>query len=149
MPDRDKPNERGLFGGVFARGGVEAGDTAWLQAMLDAEAALARAARARRAGPGRLGRGGHRGGAAPRLRPRRAGRLAALTGNPVPALARALAAAGAAPAAGAVHRGATSQDILDTAAMLVAKRALARARADLAGGRRPPPAWPRRTATRS
>ena len=43
MPDRDKPNERGLFGGVFARGGVEAGDTAWLQAMLDAEAGLARA----------------------------------------------------------------------------------------------------------
>ena len=38
-----EPNPRGLFGGVFARGGVEAGDTAWLQAMLDAEAGLARA----------------------------------------------------------------------------------------------------------
>ena len=43
MPDLEKPNERGLFGGVFARGGVEAGDVAWLQAMLDAEAGLARA----------------------------------------------------------------------------------------------------------
>jgi hypothetical protein len=36
MPDHEKPNARGLFGGVFARGGVEAGDAAWLQAMLDA-----------------------------------------------------------------------------------------------------------------
>ena len=39
MPDHEKPNARGLFGGVFARGGVEAGDAAWLQAMLDAEQA--------------------------------------------------------------------------------------------------------------
>ena len=43
MPDHEQPNARGLFGGVFARGGVEADDTAWLQAMLDAEAGLARA----------------------------------------------------------------------------------------------------------
>ena len=43
MPDHEEPNARGLFGGVFARGGVEAGDIAWLQAMLDAEAGLARA----------------------------------------------------------------------------------------------------------
>ena len=43
MPDHEMPNARGLFGGVFGRGGVEVGDTAWLQAMLDAEAGLARA----------------------------------------------------------------------------------------------------------
>ena len=43
MSDHEEPNPRGLFGGVFARGGVEADDTAWLQAMLDAEAGLARA----------------------------------------------------------------------------------------------------------
>ena len=43
MPDHEEPNARGLFGGVFARGGVEADDIAWLQAMLDAEAGLARA----------------------------------------------------------------------------------------------------------
>ena len=42
MPDHKEPNARGLFGGVFAKGGVEAGDIAWLQAMLDAEAGLAR-----------------------------------------------------------------------------------------------------------
>jgi len=41
MPDHEEANARGLFGGVFARGGVEAGDAAWLQAMLDAEAGLA------------------------------------------------------------------------------------------------------------
>ena len=43
MPDHEEPNARGLFGGVFARGGVDADDTAWLQAMLDTEAGLARA----------------------------------------------------------------------------------------------------------
>jgi hypothetical protein len=32
-----------LFSGVFTRGGVDVSDAAWLQAMLDAEAALARA----------------------------------------------------------------------------------------------------------
>jgi len=47
----------GLFGGLFGAGGARTGDTAWLQAMLDTEAALARAAE--RAGwppPGRVRR---------------------------------------------------------------------------------------------
>ncbi len=35
--------EPGLFDGVFARGGVGTGDQAWLTAMLQTEAALARA----------------------------------------------------------------------------------------------------------
>ena len=35
--------ERGLFDGVFARGGADTGDRAWLTAMLQIEAALARA----------------------------------------------------------------------------------------------------------
>src|SRR5437870_4975796 len=35
--------ERGLFGGVSGRGDVDTGDQAWLAAMLDTEAALARA----------------------------------------------------------------------------------------------------------
>jgi hypothetical protein len=35
--------ERGLFSGVFGRGDVDTGDQAWLAAMLDTEAALARA----------------------------------------------------------------------------------------------------------
>ncbi len=33
----------GLFGGLFGRGAVGVGDRDWLQAMLDTEAALARA----------------------------------------------------------------------------------------------------------
>src|SRR5580693_3222926 len=111
MADNDR--SRGvLFGGVFSRGGVEAGDTAWLRAMLDTEAALARAV--------------ERAGLAP------AGAGAAVTGNPVPALSRALARQVPRPLAGAVHKGATSQDIVDTPAMLMARRALAVIGADLA-----------------
>jgi len=44
MADHEEPSARGLFGGVFARGGADTSDVAWLQAMLDAEAGLARAA---------------------------------------------------------------------------------------------------------
>ena len=45
LPRRERPAvaERGLFSGVFARGGADTGDQAWLTAMLDTEAALARA----------------------------------------------------------------------------------------------------------
>jgi 3-carboxy-cis,cis-muconate cycloisomerase len=50
-------------------------------------------------------------------------------GNPVPALVRALRER----AAGEAHRGATSQDILDTAAMLVARDALVLVRHELDG----------------
>jgi len=43
----------GLLDGIFGRGAAGTGDDAWLQAMLDVEAALARAAeRAGVAGPG-------------------------------------------------------------------------------------------------
>ena len=58
----------------------------------------------------------------------------ALTGNPVPGLARALARLVPDPAAKtAVHRGATSQDIMDTAAMLLARDAIDAAADSLAG----------------
>ena len=118
-----------LFSPIFVpdafREAVSGG--AWLQAMLDAEAALAVAgaraglippedaeAIARRCDAGLFDAGeiGHRG------RP---------AGNPVPALARALTeeVAKTSPAAARhVHRGATSQDITDTAAMLVSRRLL-------------------------
>ena len=43
MADDEVPSARGLFGGVFARGGADTSEVAWLQAMLDAEAGLARA----------------------------------------------------------------------------------------------------------
>jgi len=132
MPDRDKPNERGLFGGVFARGGVEAGDTAWLQAMLDAEAGLARALERAGQAPAGAGEAVTAAAQSKNFDTNEMGGLAALTGNPVPGLARALARQVPPTAVSAVHRGATSQDILDTAAMLLAKRAFAVIEADLA-----------------
>ena len=61
-------------------------------------------------------------------------RSSALTGNPVPGLARALTRLVPDPAAkGAVHKGATSQDILDTAAMLLARDAIDAAADSLSG----------------
>jgi 3-carboxy-cis,cis-muconate cycloisomerase len=52
------------------------------------------------------------------------GRSSADSGTPVPGLLRALREKLPADAAAHVHRGATSQDVVDTAAMLMAKRAL-------------------------
>jgi 3-carboxy-cis,cis-muconate cycloisomerase len=130
--DQEEPNPRGLFGGVFARGGVEAGDTAWLQAMLDAEAGLARALERAGLAPAGTGAAVTATAKADNFDPNELGELAALTGNPVPGLARALARRVPQTAVSAVHRGATSQDILDTAAMLLAKRAIDVMLADLA-----------------
>jgi len=132
MPDHEEPNARGLFGGVFARGGVEAGDTAWLQAMLDAEAGLARALERAGLAPAGAGEAVTAAARAGNFNPNELGGLAALTGNPVPGLARALARQVPQTAVSAVHRGATSQDIVDTAAMLLAKRAIEVIQADLA-----------------
>jgi 3-carboxy-cis,cis-muconate cycloisomerase len=131
MPDHEEPNARGLFGGVFARGGVEAGDTAWLQAMLDAEAGLARALERAGLAPAGAGEAVTAAARADYFDPNELGGLAALTGNPVPGLARALARQVPQTAVSAVHRGATSQDIVDTAVMLLAKRAIGVMRADL------------------
>lgn len=100
------------------------GGRAWLQAMLDAEAALATA--------------GSRAGVVPtgaaeaiaeccdadRFDPEEIGRAGRAAGNPVPPLVRALTEAVPGNAAGYIHKGATSQDILDTAAMLISRRAL-------------------------
>src|SRR5580692_341629 len=131
MPDQKQPNARGLFGGVFARGGVEADDIAWLQAMLDAEAGLARALERAGMAPAGAGEAVTATAKAANFDADELGELAALTGNPVPGLARALARRVPAPAVSTVHRGATSQDIIDTAAMLLAKRAIDVMLADL------------------
>ncbi len=132
MPDHKEPNARGLFGGVFARGGVAADDTAWLQAMLDAEAGLARALERAGLAPAGSGEAVTAAARAENFDPNELGGLAALTGNPVPGLARALARQVPQTAVSAVHRGATSQDIVDTAAMLLARRAIDVIQADLA-----------------
>jgi 3-carboxy-cis,cis-muconate cycloisomerase len=120
-----------LFGGVFARGGAIIDDTAWLQAMLDAEAGLARALERAGLAPAGTGEAVTRAARAADFDIAELGELSALTGNPVPGLARALTRAVGSQAGRAVHRGATSQDILDTAAMLLARTAIGAARADL------------------
>ncbi len=132
MPDHRQPNTRGLFGGVFARGGVEAGDAAWLQAMLDTEAALARALEQAGMAPAGAGEAVTAAAKAANFDADELGELAALTGNPVPGLARELARRVPQTAVSAVHHGATSQDIVDTAAMLLARRAIDVILADLA-----------------
>ena len=131
MPDHAGGKQSGLFGGVFARGGAETGDAAWLQAMLDAEAGLARALE--RAGMAPRGAGAEvtEAAKAGNFDIDELGQRAALTGNPVPGLARALARSVSGSAAKAVHQGATSQDIVDTAAMLLARQAIDATRADL------------------
>ncbi len=132
MADRGEPRGRGLFGGVFARTNAETGDAAWLQAMLDAEAGLARALERAGLAPAGSGAAVTAAAQADRFQADELGELAALTGNPVPGLARALARMVPQPAARAVHQGATSQDILDTAAMLLARRVIAVILGDLA-----------------
>ena len=123
--------EPGLFDGVFARGGAGTGDQAWLTAMLQTEAALARALERAGLAPASAGAAVTEAARAGAIDAAELGRQAALTGNPVPALVRALAASVPPAAAAAVHKGTTSQDIIDTAAMLLARSALAAAAADM------------------
>ena len=125
-----------MFDAIFAPQALldELGDRAWLQAMLDTERALAEAE-----------------ATAGVIPPSAAGAIAAAcraelfdsdviaregrgVGNPAEPLVRALRAAVGGDAAGYVHYGATSQDIVDTAAMLVSRRALELVLADVAGG---------------
>ena len=120
--DLDVP---GGVGGVFAAAARSPTTRAWLRSMLAAEAALARALE--RAGLAPAGAGAAVTAAAARTADfdlAELGRATALTGNPVPGLARVLTRRVADPRASAVHQGATSQDIMDTAAMLLARDAL-------------------------
>ncbi|WP_058042177.1 3-carboxy-cis,cis-muconate cycloisomerase [Streptomyces roseifaciens] len=109
-------------------------DTAWLQAMLDAEAALARAQARLGAVPVPAAEAVTRCARAGRLDVRALALAARETANPVVGLVQALTrlvAEDTPEAAAYVHRGSTSQDILDTGAMLVADRTLRTVRADL------------------
>jgi 3-carboxy-cis,cis-muconate cycloisomerase len=128
-------SEGRLFDGVLARGRVRdaVGDTAWLQAMLDVEAALARAS----ATAGLISEAdaetiGAACGAA-HYDAAEIGAQAASSGNPAAPLVKALTKRVEGSAAGHVHRGATSQDVVDSAAMLVAHRALRPLLDDLEG----------------
>jgi 3-carboxy-cis,cis-muconate cycloisomerase len=124
----------GLFDGTFARGGAATAvsDGAWFRALLATEAALARAAAQVGLVPTTAADAVTAAGGDP-------GRLdlatviakAADAGNPVPPLVRALQDAVGERDAVAVHVGATSQDILDTALVLVARNAISALDADL------------------
>jgi 3-carboxy-cis,cis-muconate cycloisomerase len=125
----------GLFHAVLARGGAgeAVGDAAWLQALLDVEAALARACASAGVIPA-----AHADAIAAACRAElfdvaAIGAEAANVGNPAEPLVRALRARVGGEAAEDVHRGATSQDVVDSAAMLIARRALASVVADLRG----------------
>ncbi len=135
MTDRE-PSSRGLFGPVLWRGEAFTAttDAAWLAAMLDAEAALAGA----QADVG-LASAEQAAVVVAACRPEafdldELGRRAVAGANPVIALVATLSAAVHAidpDAASLVHRGATSQDIVDTAAMLVSRAALMAVAQDL------------------
>lgn len=123
-----------LFGAIFGTTAVDraTGDGAWLQALCATEAALARAcatagliaaddAAAVAAAAADLATG----------ETARLGSAAAAGGNPVIPLVAALRDRVGSERAAAVHLGATSQDILDTALMLITRQALAVIRDDL------------------
>ncbi|HVN61646.1 MAG TPA: 3-carboxy-cis,cis-muconate cycloisomerase [Gaiellaceae bacterium] len=98
-------------------------DRAWLQAMLDAEVALARAEAAAGVIPAGAAEAISACCDAGRFEIASFAERARRIGSPVEPLVRALAEA-AGDAGRYVHWGATSQDIVDTAAMLVARDAL-------------------------
>ncbi|MFC0598206.1 3-carboxy-cis,cis-muconate cycloisomerase [Streptomyces palmae] len=118
--------DTGLLAPVRAGSRAEAttGDRAFLQAMLDAEAALTRAQAALGHAPARAAEAVTAAARADRYDTRDLALRARRGGNPVIPLVADLTAAVPEDAAPYVHRGATSQDILDTAAMLVAARTL-------------------------
>jgi 3-carboxy-cis,cis-muconate cycloisomerase len=99
-------------------------DRAWVQAMLDVEAALARAESRVGLIPAEAADGIASHCRVDEFDVAQLGRAAVRSANPVIPLVNALRAAVPKDAAPYVHRGATSQDILDTAMMLIARRGL-------------------------
>lgn len=98
-------------------------DEAVVAAMLESEAALAAAAAEVGVLPAEAAEAIARTCRELRVDPAELGREGARAGNPVPALVRRVVDAVPEIARPWVHHGATSQDILDTALMLAAKRA--------------------------
>jgi 3-carboxy-cis,cis-muconate cycloisomerase len=135
-PGRDAwSGDTGLLGPVWAgtAGADLLGDAAWVAAMVEVEVALARAQASLGLIPasavGPIAAAAGTGLPADRL-----AAAARRVANPVLALVTALTAAVARidrDAAQYVHRGSTSQDILDSAGMLLSYRALARVETDL------------------
>src|SRR5256885_3443002 len=106
-------------------------DRAWVQAMLDVEAALARAEARIGLIPSRAAEGIAAQCRVDEFDVAQLGRAAVRSANPVIPLVNALRAAVPYDAAPYVHHGATSQDVLDTAMSLIARRGLELVLADL------------------
>ncbi|MFF9902177.1 3-carboxy-cis,cis-muconate cycloisomerase [Streptomyces olivaceus] len=100
------------------------GDRAYLRALLDAEAALTRAQAAVGAAPAEAADAVSGAADPAAFDARSLAERARAGGNPVIPLVADLTAAVGEPYGPYVHRGATSQDVLDTATALVAARAL-------------------------
>jgi 3-carboxy-cis,cis-muconate cycloisomerase len=124
----------GLFDALYARGPVAAqlDGRAWLAAMLAVEAALARACAEEGLIPAASADVIAEACRIDRFDLAQIAAAAGESATPVIAIVDGLRAAVGKRAAAHVHLGATSQDIIDTAAMLLAKRALAAVLADTA-----------------
>jgi 3-carboxy-cis,cis-muconate cycloisomerase len=125
----DGQPDAGLLAPVWAGSAAHAatGDAALVRAMLDAEAALTRALARTGDAPPAAADAVRRVAAATVLDPVALARAATAGGNPVIPLVKALRAAVRAAEPGAeewVHRGTTSQDVLDTALMTLSARVL-------------------------
>jgi 3-carboxy-cis,cis-muconate cycloisomerase len=123
----------GLLAPGWAGSAVEAatGDHAFLQAMLDAEASLVRAQAELGLAPAEAADAVTAAARADRFDARSLALQARAGGNPVIPLVADLAQAVPGEVRDHVHRGATSQDILDSALMLLAARARRLILADL------------------
>ncbi len=108
-------------------------DRAWLEGLLDAERALVSAASLAGLVPSEGAAMVAAACHADLYDERELAEQGRATGNPVEPLVRAIRAQVGEEYAGYVHRGATSQDILDTAAMLVSRRVAGVIDGDLGG----------------
>jgi 3-carboxy-cis,cis-muconate cycloisomerase len=122
-----------LFGGLFARGAVsgELTDAAWIRALLDFEVALARALSRAGLAPETAAQAVVAAAEPARISLVDLAAGSVKAGSPIPALVKQLGSSLPLEAAAVLHRGATSQDAIDTALMLIAKRALAHVLSDL------------------
>jgi 3-carboxy-cis,cis-muconate cycloisomerase len=124
MNPSSSPADGGPFDFLVNRGATAEATSsrAWLQAMLDVEAALGQAWVEVLAAPPEVSRAITDACTVERVDAGAVFAAAELGGNPVIPLVPLLKEVAGAAAAEFVHRGATSQDIFDTAAMLVVRR---------------------------
>ncbi|MFE2881245.1 3-carboxy-cis,cis-muconate cycloisomerase [Streptomyces sp. NPDC059272] len=122
----DDPSDTGLLapGWTGSPAASATGDTAYLRALLDAESALTRAQAALGLAPAEAATAVTAAADPDRFDVRSLAERSRAGGNPVIPLVADLTKAVGAEYGPYVHRGATSQDIMDTATMLVASRTL-------------------------